>query len=1147
MKCSESGRVSHSRLRSLMPAGIILILVAFLVANFSTLVFGQGATGAINGTVTDASGAVIPQAKVALHNVATGVETTTATNGVGLYVFPSLLPGRYTLLFSKEGFATANQAEFTLDVDQTLTFNITMPVASTVKEITVSSTAAHVESSTAELGTAIEQTDVNNLPLNGRNFTQLLELTPGVSPISTGQNSGGGGGFAGNSIGTFTFPSVNGQTNRSDMWLLDGFVDYAFVGNYGVQPDLESIQEFKVQSHNDDSSYGQALGGIVNVVMKSGTSQYHGSTWEFLRNNDLDARNTFVANVTPYRQNQFGGSIGGPLLPQSFRSAAPRSFFFASYEGFRSSRAAEVLFTTVTPQELQGDFSASSLPIYNPYSNTVNPSNPSSLISTVFTGNQIDPTKYYDPTTVALAKALFPAPVATSIPGINGIDTTPNVVRQDSATLRFDHQFSDRTSGWVRYLGNSQPDVMSGGIPSEKSDLFLHGYQAAGAVTHTFGDGREVAVFRFGRTSMQDNVEGLFPGIPGNLWQEAGFNPTYATGFLGGATYFPAPTIGSFLSASGSFYQGNHATDVYEWAGDFSIIRGHHTMRMGADINTNDNQQPFGAQSETFSSFQTSDPSNPGVTGNAMASFLLGIPSAANRRAEYASVHGGWVDGFYFMDEWRATNKLQVNIGLRYDVTFWPIYGTLKEGNLYLGDTDLDTGQYLLSAVPPACGNGVSAPCIPGGTLPANVIVTPLKDHAFIHNTHDNWQPRLGLAYRLLPGTVIRASAGRFYDNWADTLQKSTDQMGTWPSVTFLENESLNSYTTQSPTPTAFAQDPFNFGSAPTILPAPTPFSQVTTFVDPYFHNAYSDQWNFGVQHQLGANTVIEANYVGSADSRLESGCYRNTAVTPGPGNPQDRAPYPYIAPTWYDESIGRSSYNAFQFKMERTSRAATYLISYTWSKTMDIGCDNYTASEGCSVEDPYNYNNNESVAGYDVTHLLSVAGVYPLPFGKGERFQAGSQALNAIVGNWKLNGIFSARSGVPFNINLPGDVANTGNLGYYERPNIIGPAFDTPRTATNFLNTADIVSPAQYTFGNMGRNALRTPPVANFDLSLFKVFPLPLSESTKLEFRAEFFNAFNFQALGAPDSTIGDPTFGQVLATAQTEREIQFALKLYF
>ena len=545
MKNSDSGRSARSTARSLIPSAFVLVFLTILAINFSsTQAFGQGATGAINGTLSDASGAVIPGAKVVLRNVATGVETTTASNDVGLYVFPSLAPGRYTLAFSKEGFATVHQAEFSLAVNQTLTYDVTVPVAGTTKVVEVTAPVAQVETSTAELGTAIQETQVDNLPLNGRNFTQLLELTPGVSPVSTGQNSGGGGGFAGNAIGSFTFPSVNGQTNRSDMWLLDGFVDYAFVGNYGVEPILDSIQEFKVQSHNDDSAYGQALGGIVNVVMKSGTNQYHGSGWEFLRNNDLDARNTFVANVTPYRQNQFGGSVGGPLVPPHFSGGAPKTFFFASYEGFRSSRAAETLFTTVTPQELQGDFSASATPIYNPFTTEVNPSNPTQLIATPFTGNQISP-GLFDPTTVALAKALFPAPVATSVPGINGIDTTPNVMRQDSASLRFDHQFSDRTSGWVRYLGNTQPDVSSGGIPSEKSDLFLHGYQAGGALTHTFGDGREVAVFRFGRTSMQDNVEGLFPGIPGNLWQTAGFNPTYATGFLGGAG-FPGPDYREF-------------------------------------------------------------------------------------------------------------------------------------------------------------------------------------------------------------------------------------------------------------------------------------------------------------------------------------------------------------------------------------------------------------------------------------------------------------------------------------------------------------------------------------------------------------------------------------------------------------------------
>ena len=696
MRNSDSGRSARSKVLGLISSGSVLVLLTILAINFSsTLAFGQGATGTINGTVSDSSGAVIPAAKVVLRNVATGVQQTTASNGVGLYVFPSLVPGRYTLEFSKEGFAVVQQAEFSLAVNQTLSYDVTVPVSGTTKVVTVTAPVAQVETSTAELGTAIQQTEVNNLPLNGRNFTQLLELTPGVSPISTGQNSGGGGGFAGNAIGSFTFPSVNGQTNRSDMWLLDGFVDYAFVGNYGVQPILESIQEFKVQSHNDDSSYGEALGGIVNVVMKSGTNQYHGSGWEFLRNNDLDARNTFVPETTPYKQNQFGGSIGGPILPPHFRGGAPKSFFYGSYEGFRSSRAAETLFSTVTAQELTGNFNDIPTPIFNPYSVRANPNNPTQLIADQFPGNQITPGTLINPATLTLAKALFPAPVATGVPGKNGIDTTPNIVRQDSASMRFDHQFSDRTTGWLRYLGNTQPDVSSGGIPANKSSLFLHGYQAAGALTHTFGDGREVAVVRFGRTSMQDNVLSTYPGIAGNLWQTAGFNPLYASGFAGGRSFFPGLSIGGFLGTDGSYVQENHATDVYEWAGDLTMVRGHHTLRMGADINTNGNQQPILLQSQTYSSFQTSDPQNSGATGNAMASFLLGLPSQANRRNLNITVHGGWVDGFYFMDEWRATSKLQVNVGMRYDITLWPIYGTAKDHNLYIGDTDLDNGTYI--------------------------------------------------------------------------------------------------------------------------------------------------------------------------------------------------------------------------------------------------------------------------------------------------------------------------------------------------------------------------------------------------------------------------------------------------------------------
>jgi hypothetical protein len=293
----------------------LALFIAIILQLSPTKVLGQGATGALNGTVSDPTSAVIPGAKVTLKNLDTQVVQEAVTNSAGRYVFVAIPPGRYSIDVTKEGFKVSTITEFTLTVNQTLTQDVQLVVGTETQQVTVQTTEASVETTTTELGTAIEQNEVNSLPLNGRNFTQLLALTPGVSPISTGQNSGGGNSFAGSAIGSFTFPSVNGQGNRSNMFLLDGFTDYGFIGNYAVAPIIDDIQEFKVQSHNDSSAYGGSLGGIINVVTKGGTQEYHGDVWEFFRNSALDARNYFQTAVTPYKQNQFGGAAGGPVLP----------------------------------------------------------------------------------------------------------------------------------------------------------------------------------------------------------------------------------------------------------------------------------------------------------------------------------------------------------------------------------------------------------------------------------------------------------------------------------------------------------------------------------------------------------------------------------------------------------------------------------------------------------------------------------------------------------------------------------------------------------------------------------------------------------------------------------------------------------------
>src|SRR5579883_732737 len=1116
-------------------AGFLLLMAVA----FPWRSLGQGATAAINGTVTDSTGAVVPAARVVLHNIATGGERSVDSNLAGVYVFPDVLPGKYTLRVTKPGFKTATENPFTLFVNQTSTHNFTLSVGASTQEVTVSALAIHLEASTAELGTAINQSEVNDLPLNGRNFTQLLDLTPGVSPISTGQNAGGGGGFTGNAIGSFTFPSVNGQGNRSNMFLVDGFTNYGFTGNYAVAPIVDQIAEFKVQSHNDSAAYGGSLGGIINVVTRGGTSQYHGDIWEFLRNNAFDARNTFIANTTPYKQNQFGGVFGGPLVFKRFRQGEPKTFFFIGYEGFRSSRAGEVLDSLPTPAQLSGDLGSVSEQIYNPFSTRPDPSHPGEFLRDPFLNNQIPSSLINQPLVSYMQKFYAGTQLEnTGISGINYIDTTPTYIPQDTASIRVDHEFSENTSGWVRYTGFTQPNTSGSGFPAVLAANYVHGYQAGGAITHSFAGGTKVATFRFGRTSAQANVESNFRyGVsPTQLWPQAGFTNAFAGNFP--VDIGPSLYASGYSSMPGMSYQGNHFADTYEWAGDFTWVHGHHTIQTGTDFNTNDGAQPIYFVYEDFLSFQTANPESPNNTGNSLASLLLGVPNDSNRRSEFIGSPGGWVDGAYVQDQWRATRRLEVNLGLRWDVTLWPIQsGPPGSNNQYTGDTDLDTGLYILNeGPPPACSTTVFAPCIPGGTLPAHVVVSTAGNGSIIHNTYDNWQPRLGLAYRLGKTTVLRASVGKIYDNWAAVQQLGTNYQGNWPSVGFVLAQNLNNPTPQNPTPTRLASDPLNLGAG--VFPAATPFNQVNWMIDPYFKDAYSVQWNFGVQRQFGNNTILEADYVGSRDSRTDSGSYRNVAVTPGPGNPQDRAPFPYITPTFFDKSVGQASYNAFQFSLRHNvSHGLTYLVSYTYSKAENLGCDGFFGSEGCSVQNPYNLSADWSVAGYDVTHLLSASWVYNLPFGSGQRYQISNRLVNVLIGNWSLNGITTFRSGVPYNVNASGDIANTGNV--VERANQIGPPFVANPTASQFLNPASFVDPAPFTFGTEGRNNLRSPFVSDMDLSIFRDFPF--AEDKRLEFRVDFFNAPNWQPLGTPDNTVGDPNFGRIFSTAQTEREIQF------
>ncbi|HWC17905.1 MAG TPA: TonB-dependent receptor, partial [Terriglobales bacterium] len=342
------------------------VMATLIVSN--GVVQAQIATASINGTVTDPSGALIPGATVTVKNLATNVERSTTTNTAGNYVLVNINPGHYTVTVRKDGFTSATQPDFELQVNQTSTLDFNLHVGSTVESVTVEAAEAGLQTSTAELGAVIERKSVNDLPLNGRNFTQLLNLTPGVSTVNTAQN-GGNQQFAGNTIGSFSFPSINGQTNRSNLFLVDGVNDQeSFSSTYSVPPIVDDIQEFKVDSHNDQAQFGGVLGGVINVVTKSGTNNFHGEAWEFLRNSAFDARNP-ISGINSLHQNAFGANIGGPVLLPHY-NGRNKTFFFGSYEGVRRHEGNANRSLIPTTAQINGDFSTQGVQLYNPYSTT---------------------------------------------------------------------------------------------------------------------------------------------------------------------------------------------------------------------------------------------------------------------------------------------------------------------------------------------------------------------------------------------------------------------------------------------------------------------------------------------------------------------------------------------------------------------------------------------------------------------------------------------------------------------------------------------------------------------------------------------------------------------------------------------------------
>jgi hypothetical protein len=847
-------------------------------------------TATIVGRVTDSSGAVVMQATVSVVNTATSLERATTTAGTGDFEIPLLpITGSYTLTVTKTGFQTQQITGIVLAVDQEARFDVHLSVGSVTEKVSVHGDAPLVNTDNATVGQVIDNRTIVELPLNGRNFTQLATLTPGAIQ---GANSGQTG---------FTTISVNGgQANKTE-FLLDGVSNQEQLFD-GVQftPSVDAIQEFRVEGNAFSAEYGRG-DALINATIKSGTNQFHGVLWEFLRNSELDARNFFDISKAPYKQNQFGGTLGGPILRN-------RTFFFVNYEGTRIVQGLTSNAVVPSAAQRNGDFSASSAPVRNPLTGQAFPRNiiPSSLLN--------PSTSYF--------LQFIPLPNTPTGTFQYGAPFNSNV---DQGNVRVDHRFSDSDSLFGRYSVNNIDNLNPGAFPQV-------GGTTVGIRTHN-AVLDEVHIFR--PTIINELRLGYARMYSANAPQGLGTNYTEKAGISGfeetslNFPGFPSLSISGLGNGSSALINGNpyapliNPSNMYQIVDGLSWIRGAHTIKFGIDFRRYEFTSTNSANSRGAFNFT-------GVySGNPTADFLLGYPNSGTRdfpRNLFGEDQYNY--GYYVQDDYKVSSRLTLNLGLRYEYN--PAFTELQNqsalfdyqaGHLvvsqYNGSYNLTTQQVAKYAYPQYANLIISAK---QANLP----------NSLRYNQH-NWAPRVGLAFRPLGDnkTVIRSGFGVFY------LLQSGNNTVSYPIINppFIVDES-KSQPTVNGIPTLQVQNFFQPFSTSTQFNSPLIFS-----FNPRNRTPYLDEWNFTVQRQLGTNMALEVGYVGSKGTHLEMVIPENVPMI----NPNDqrsfqaRRPYPEFGSGSYLGNQNNSTYHALQVKLEkRYSSGLSFLVSYAFSKTND-------------------------------------------------------------------------------------------------------------------------------------------------------------------------------------------------------------------
>lgn len=1093
---------------------LILLSCGFLIACLGREAVAQTqSSGTISGHVTDSSGASLAKAEIVITETETGVSTTTTTNSSGFYSEGVLKPGIYSVKVAAHGFKAEIRPGLTLQVAQILEEDFRLQVGNVNETVTVTGATPLLNTETTDLGNVISRGPLIQLPLNGRNFSQLALLVPGTNGGEVGGTRSTGNGNETQRAGA----NVVGDGARASFntYLIDGLNDNdQLIGTIKVVPNLEDIQEFKVQIGNYDAAY-MSGGAVVNVTTASGSNQLHGSAFEFLRNSATDSRQYFDApnTIPPYRQNQFGGSVGGPIRKN-------RMFFFGDYQGLRIGEAFSAIVSEPTAALRGGNFSAYPNVIYDPTTY-----NAATNTRQAFSNNTI-PTNEINPVAVSLLSAI-PLP---NLPGeVNNLrvnDLESDV--QNQFDIRIDNVISEKDSMFGRYTYGTAtvtypgvPLNISGAlnplafvIPSSNSLRNNHdpSQQATIQEVHVFSPTlSNQSAIAYTREAL--NVTTL----------DAGNNTSQALGLTGSDSPGQGNGLASLTITGFAGYSSSNIPEIVpqnteEYSDTMTRVHGSHVTAFGVDIIHNN----FGFLQVTnlngaltWTGNYTNNPAKSGGTGSGFADFLLGLPSSSSKTTiPYGPPVLSYTEiGGFVQDTWRPTSRLTVTPGIRYDLFTNPVERENRQSDFVPGPAGFIGENNLGSSVAIAGQGGVSA----------GILRTQSK----------NFSPRVGLAYRVGDKTVVRAAYGLFY----------FDEQGTGGSARLFINYpdiTTNSDNCSSTAPCLNTSNGIPNTAGAGVLPQATymPINNPTSNVE---------QWNLTVERQLSQTLAATASYVGSHGDHLNIALNPDVAY-PGPGAIPARQPYPGYASISGWEPISISNYNALQLSAQKRMSSGLYFIgAYTYSRSLDDGPGgNSSASESRSnVQNPRNVKAEYGLSDFNYSQRFTFSPVYQLPFGRGRRFLANANSLTeAVLGGWETTGILTLQSGPPFSVSMATSVANTGT---FTRPNRTcdGNLSSSKQSLHAWYDTGCFVSPPPYTFGNTGRNILIGPGFEDLDFGLDKDFHIV--ERLGMQFRVETFNLPNHPNFGIPGNSIGSPTAGTVTTQITNARELQFGARFHW